>query len=347
MRRLTLILSDLYLPDDPGPEELAALSEQAGLVAMPHLEWLLRFARHERIDDWRAQLAAQAGDAGFTRDGLARFAAAGRVPPDRLAGSWLATPVQLEARLDHVRLARRGLLRIALEERLAWCDEFARSFGPELVLHDAGARGFLLTGLEARGVMSIDPARVLGADIAASLPRDRPEGGQAAKLRRLSAEIEMWLHGAVLNREREKMQVARISSLWLWGGGHGADPGPLPRRDDCAYAGEDPWFAALARAQTGRDAQPAPARYTAIASDAPHRVVELAPVSDASLDLASLDAQWFGPARAALGSGALGALEILLNDTRFLVRRRSSWRFWRRAGHWMEQLRRCRPAAQA
>ena len=238
MRRLTLILSDLYLP-----AEAPALSEHSEFVALPNFEWLLRFAQARSIRDWRLELAAQSGDDMLEDVAPAHFAAFERVPADRMTTSWFATPVHLEARLDHVRLPQRGILRLPGDERGAWCEEFARAFGPELVLHDDGPRGFLLTGLDALQVASTDPARILGADIAASLPR----GKDVAQLRRLSAEIEMWLHGAALNRERERAGLPRLSALWIWGGGKGVDVVALPRRSDCLIAGEDSWLAALAR----------------------------------------------------------------------------------------------------
>jgi hypothetical protein len=332
MRRLTLILSDLYLPEEAG-----APSEQSEFIALPNLEWLLRFATGQRIDDWRRALAAQAC-ADVTEFAPAPFAAAGTVPGD-LATTWFATPVHLEARLDHVRLDQRGILRLAAEERRAWGEEFARAFGPALALHDGGPRGFFLSGLEAREVLAVDPARVLGWDIAASLPRDKGDGRNAVALRKLSAEIEMWLHGAALNYERERARLPRISSLWLWGGGAGR-PVEMPRRADHAYLGEDPWLAALARAQTGFELRPAPAQFGDLDAAAEHVFVELTPMGAAAGSLAHIDAQWLGPARLALIGGQLEAVEVIANDRHFITRRFGAWRFWRRGRHWMDLLRR-------
>src|SRR5215510_5037703 len=106
MRRLTLILSDLYLP-----EEAAGKASPPQTVELPGLDWLLRFAqRPRRIADWRTWLAAQLGMSKFAQLPVAlacelQFLARG-------IGAWLATPVHLEARLDHVRLVDRGVLRI-------------------------------------------------------------------------------------------------------------------------------------------------------------------------------------------------------------------------------------------
>src|SRR5690606_20484882 len=123
---------------------------------------------------------------------------------------------------------RQGLLRLDAEQRDACREEFARSFGPELALHDDGARGFLLTGLDAGDVETADPARLLGADIESALPR----GPHSSALRKLTSEIEMWLHGATLNRDRARARLAPVSSLWIWGGGRAAAPVGVARRDD-------------------------------------------------------------------------------------------------------------------
>lgn len=339
MRRLTLILSDLYLPAEIGPP-----SEESGFAEMPEFEWLLRFATRSRaIAGWRPELAAQCGAAQLAAIPPAQFAAQGRLPDDRVATCWFATPVNLEARLDHVRLGQRGILRLAAEERRGWCEEFARSFGPGLVLHDGGPRGFFLSGLEAPGAVTVEPVRVLGGDIAASLAR----GENSVALRRLSAEVEMWLHGAALNRERERARLPQVSSLWTWGGGQGLPAVAIPRRENSVFGGEDPWLEALARAQTGAGIIPAPENFPAFASNPGDGIVELTPVSDTAGGLARLDASWFAPARVALASGALDQLDILANDRHFTTRRHAGWRFWRRGRHWMERLRRPHNMAQA
>ena len=71
MRRLTLIVSDLYLPAEP-----IAASEQSGFVELPNFQWLLRYARARAVRDWRRALAAHAGP--LSEEPPAHFAARSR-----------------------------------------------------------------------------------------------------------------------------------------------------------------------------------------------------------------------------------------------------------------------------
>ncbi len=340
MRRLTLILSDLYLPEEVTPDAMVAPT-----VDLPALDALLRFADEPRnIGDWRHWLAAELDETMFARLPVAlscemQFLARG------IGAGWLATPVHLEARLDHVRLLDRGVLRIEGTHRAAWCEEFARTFGPQYVLHDIGERAFLLTGVAPTAAQSTDPARLLGSDIASALPR----GLEAAELRRLGAEIEMWLHGVGLNAERESRREPRVSALWLWGGG--LEPriqhaSVIEDRGEVQFHGSDPFLRALAESfalmheRDGRLA-PAPRAFAEIIPGAEHVVVELAPMTGPPHEsLQAIDAHWFEPARTALEQRALEVCEVVANDRRFRIAARQSWKFWRRRRPWLENLAR-------
>jgi hypothetical protein len=327
MRRLTLILSDLYLPEEARPVIAAALD-------LPHLDWLLRFARgSEAIRDWRTWLSADLGAERIAQRPIAQVCASGLLTEEDAGRAWLAIPVHLEARLDHVRLADRGLLRLSAAERSTCREEFARAFGPDYALHDAGECGFLLSGLAGGDVIGVDPARLLDSDIGHALPK----GAASGELRRLGTEIEMWLHGAPFNAARAR----RVSALWLWGGGAPAQEsveesaGLQPFR----IHGRDPYLLALARFARREPVTPAPPSLAALEASPVRVVVELAPMSGPDTEaLATLDAHWFAPARAALGDGSLGALDLIANDRCFRVAPRSGWRIWRRRTSWLTQL---------
>jgi hypothetical protein len=332
MRRLSLILSDLYLP---AGAESGQLPVATGL---PNLEWMLRVAgRRERHDQWRAIIAAQLGRYDLLPVAPAEVVARDQVPACLARTSWLATPVNFEARLDHVRLTPAGLLSLAADERTAWRAEFARAFGPDLTLHDAGPRAFLLTGVAASSAETLDPARLLGCDISQGLPR----GPDANPLRRLGTEIEMWAHGSELNRDRARRRLPMVSGLWLWGGKGFAGAVAEPATDypgSIALAGEDPFLQALSRMVTGEHLNQVPQQLDLFAPEADYRIVELAPMTNARQSLAHLDAHWFGPAAEALRKGALDLVDIFANDHVVHVVQLDRLNFWRRRRSWLQSL---------
>jgi hypothetical protein len=337
MQRLTLILSDLYLP-----QEVSGATVATPLV-LPGLSALLRVASVEALTNWRHWLASELGPSGLAEVPVAQVAGRAFVRAEEAGTAWLATPVHLSARLDHVRLVDRGLLSLTAEERVALCDEFARQFGPEYRLHAGAGRQLLLTGISAISAPTVDPARMLDADVATALPR----GKEADELRRLGAEIEMWLHASELNAARERARAPGISALWLWGGGP-VTPVPAATRATGAVSlrGGDSFLAGLAHFANAGTPLAAPERYAALDAGDAHQVVELAPMSGAPQEsLPSLDEHWFVPAREALAAGTLSSLDVVANDTCFRITSRMSWRFWRPRRSWFENVAR-RPEAR-
>jgi len=331
MRRLTLILSDLYLPEEAEPG--ASLPATRDL---PHLEWLLRFADlPERIGDWRRWLLEQTPP-GFNSLSVAGISAYKCIDDADVQSTWLATPVALEARLDHVRLLDRGLLRLDESERATCSEEFSRTFGPTYQLRDGGERALFLSGLPAGAVRTIDPARLLGNEIGPSLP-----GREAFELRRLWAEIEMWLHGAAFNSVRERAGRQRVSALWIWG----AEPLPGGRVQEGlvadAYIGGDPLIAALNRMGRGGHgrARAVPMHLAEVEPEETQVVVEFATLTGASHEsLEALDSNWFAPAKSALVTGDIREVDLVANDRRFRIRSRPQWKFWRRRRPWLASL---------
>jgi hypothetical protein len=326
MRRLTLILSDLYLHED------AAQSGGPRPPELPAFEWLLRVSDPPRhIADWRAWLSARMPGDGC--ESVISVCTLGLLEERLIASTWFATPVHLEARLDHVRLVDRGLLRLDAAERAAACTEFARAFGPTHALHEGGERTFYLSGLPPVDVRTVDPARLLGCDIGPAVP-----GAEATELRRLGAEIEMWLHGAAFNAARERAGRPRVSSLWLWRGAPAQAHRPGAPRFEPAFLGGDPLIAAMIRHVQQRDYGP-PTAIARLETRNDHVVVEFAPLSGGPAEaLPALEENWFAPAKAALTGGSLDEIELVANDRVFRVASNARWRFWRRQPHWLARL---------
>jgi hypothetical protein len=330
MRRLTLILSDLYLPADMVRESFPTALE------LPALAWLLRFARApQRIGDWRSWLARELGANSIAGWPVAHVCALAAGAP--LAGAWLATPVALEARLDHVRLRDRGLLRLPLQQQQALQREFAQVFGDSISLQASDHPSMALRGGPAVDIATQDPARLLDSDIGHALPTGTPAAGA---LRRLGAEIEMWLHSSPLNAARVQAGQRRIAAMWLWGGGTLPptlrDPGFAEGRFH--LQGTDGFVHAMQKLSRNELPDPMPARFDELRSDIP-TFVELAPMSGAATEtLPELERNWFEPARAALSAGKLDALRLVANDRVFTFAGRAHFKFWRRRRSWLESL---------
>ncbi len=197
-----------------------------------------------------------------------------------------------------------------------------------------------------------EPARALVADLEASLPK----GSDARSLKRLGAELEMWLHAHPLNETRRRRGELPVSSLWLWGGGPrvadvAPNPAPVPTATTIPTAtapsntpthwafGTDPYLAGLWHLHGGRlNALPDP--LTRFLSDPGSQravfVTEVTPMLHSNPHwtvfeaLAEIDRRLVSPALAALRQGTLESLILIANDTELRIRRHDHQKFWRR-----------------
>ena len=334
--QLELVVGDFHLD----PAELGAGQATAGLPRLPGFEAALRWGRlAHRAADWRAYLAQRAGRPDLATLPPAQVAAAALDLPGE-ANPWFARPVHLAAGMDHLRLHRNGMLALSPEELDGLVSGFSTAFrGTGLALRPLFG-GLLLTGLAAREAVTRDPALFLGADMG-SAPASGP---QSAELRRVGAEIEMWLHGQAFNSAREKRGQLSVNALWLWGGGP-ESPAASPLRQDSAclprvYA-DDAYVAGLWHA-SGGETQSVPADLTALRADPEWRgsqgsaLVVLSAAARGLRDapLPRLDASWLAPAMQALRSGQLSRLSVFCGGRQVSVTGLGRWRFWRRARPW-------------
>jgi hypothetical protein len=326
VQALVIVIADLYLPEEG----------RADAVALPGLERIARFAtRSVLAKGWRPWLAERVGCADLAKEAPASIAArcCNALKPGAV---WLATPVHCSASLASVHLEHRGLLKLSAVELAALAADFGKVFeGSEFALLALAGGGFLLTGPAMGDTQGSEPARAVGMSIAAALP-------QAPALRRLGAEIEIWLHEHPVNSARSARGELPVTGLWLWGGGI---PAPGPRKaarasvaSDRAY-GSDPYLSGLWCARGG-EAQALPESIAAVEA-APARcsviLIELAELLTAdrraSLGdaLALLDARWLAPAAAHLARGAMHSLTVIANDRCLTLARRDFLKLWRRA----------------
>ena len=245
----------------------------------------------------------------------------------------MATPVHLVAGLTTLHLDRRSVLRLEAAEGIRLRDEFHHVFhdsGFELRSLDSG--DFLLFGTAVAEGGPPEPARFLGADMTEAQTAD-------PALRRLGAEIEMWLHGHPLNVERQRRGELPVTGLWLWGGGPVLAPAPLRSTSPDIAFGNDAYLRGLLSLSGGK-VLPIPGQPDSLFSY-PHArgvvvLIEIASMLHSNRTwtlfdaVTQIDRSWITPAVEALHRGQLQRLVILANDQQFILRRRDRLKFWRR-----------------
>jgi hypothetical protein len=332
---LILILQDFFAT---GADGTVAAAEPR----LPALETLLATARHRQLgQDWRTELAARFGHRLPLEASPARVVASACLRGACPDGCWLVTPVHYFAGLDSVHLHPAGLLELTPEMQQVLARDFNRVFADATWrLSVAGGRELLLTGASpAAG--GHDPARSLGA----RLESGPAYGTGAADMRRLSVEVEMWLHAHVLNRQREARGELPVSGLWAWG----AEPmAGLPRNRAAApgakqpvLRGTDTFAQALWRLRGGEAAALTGGFGSGGISTAHSDQVVLYPTvarGQGDSALRDFERAWLAPALAALRSGELAAIELLAGAHSFRLRRLGLARFWRPRAHWREAL---------
>jgi len=313
VHEIVIVISDLYLPDAPA----------AAPLKLPGLDHIARFGEQGMLaGGWREWLAHWVGRDDLAHAAVSAVAAAGQALASESA--WLATPLHLAAGLTTLHFDARGILRLSEQELAELAVDFQRIF------HDASlvplkSGEFLLMQAAVPATITTEPARIVGGKVADALPR----GEGAARLRRLGAEIEMWLHGHPVNRARE----SPISTLWIWGGGART---PLARSmlDELPLAfGSDSYLGGLWWL-CGGEARSLPRQLDATYAGSVALVVEAGRMS-----LMEIDRDFIVPALEALQARAVERVSILANDRCLTLRSSGRKKFWRRARSALETLR--------
>lgn len=335
MRELVIVISDLYLS-----HSAASLDATAQLL-LPGFRRATRYGSSTPISQgWRAWLASWAG-----RDDLATAAPAAvaavvseSLQPESGSTVWFASPVHLTASLTSVHLDFLGLLELDRASQDALRESFLEVFGSSgygIVPAEGG--GFLAKTSVLPEVRTTDPARCLGSTIGEALPT----GPGAAELRKLSSEMEMWLHDHAVNVARVRRGQRPVSTLWIWGGGapmmEAADNTNAQETGTILYS-SDAFVRGLARV-SGVPLRPIPESAGALFEQKPERAAVIVnafrsaegAVPASPLDaLREIDRRWIVPALEALGRVELERFAIVANDRLLSLRPRDRWRFWRR-----------------
>jgi len=258
---------------------------------------------------------------------------------------WLATPLYLAAGLTTLHLDRRSILRLASAELASLTADFNRTFegsGFTLVPLESGEA--LLFSAEEQIAKTVEPARIVGEDVAQALP----DGAGATALRRLGAEMELWLHEHPLNRARASRGEQPVSTLWIWGGGTVEQIVPQAASAATVAFGSDSTLRGLAKL-AGLQTCPLPdtldeaLSYSAAAN--PLLIMEVGPVLRANSRwtladaMAEVDRRFIEPAIRAVRRGQLGQATLIANDRQLVYGSRDHLRLWRRPRVGLETLR--------
>jgi len=340
VREIVIVIADLYLPYG---EHGTALTGAAVPGAVPGIESAGRFGERATLEHgWREWLAHALGRADLAGAAPACIAAAAAevapgAPPAGATGTlWIATPLRLIAGAARLELDHRGVLRLPQAELATLAAAFQDTFGVcGHTLTPLSSGDFLLRTAGIAAVATTEPARCAGKDLAEALPREPA----AAPLRRLLAEIEMWLHGQALNEARSRRGEPPVTTLWPWGAeGRAVQPERREARALRAF-GTDPYLSGLWHLQTDV-CRALPGRLEEVLADGPACGAVLVVEAGQELhsdrhdtlgeSLARLDARFVSPALAALRRGQVSSVTLIANDTRVTLRRRSHLRLWRR-----------------
>jgi hypothetical protein len=273
------------------------------------------------VADWRAEAFRVIAPQAACMPAVAAAAlCADRAAVDAgaLAAAWVcaATPVHYVAEMTNVRLAWDGVLSLSLAAAETLASDFNRIWkGSGIRMTAARSAQLFCIFDRALKVVTRDPEDVLDRHIEEFLPA----GEDAARLKQLMSETEMWLFEHEVNRVRSELNLPAIKGLWFWGGG--APVASLPNLQGWA-AGDDLFFNAFSvprdeKFQSGVVA------------------VGCVPGSD---QWRAAESRWLHPAVIALRTGRISRLQISAADRCFTVTARGLRRFWRRRKPWWESF---------
>ena len=172
------------------------------------------------------------------------------------------------------------------------------------------------------------PEELLHHDVWSSMPR----GPDAARVRRLMSEIEMWLFDHAVNESRRRREAPAISGLWLWGGG--AADEQLPAVDGMD-GGKRSAVRSLCRASALSGERGFRREPSGVSAGSGVVVIAEWPGSPAWREA---ERRWLAPAVADLRSARVKRLDLSAGDRCFSVSTRGNRRFWRRPRPWWESF---------
>lgn len=335
----------ILLPFSLPPAELAAdLLRQCKTPAFSALLSQARSANKEIFDDFSRTLAHEiwltkqfyTADLSLenTSPPIAPALLEGfNLPPDK--GFWfIAQPSHLHIARDHLVLTDHRQLYLSERESR---DLFAavlplfREIGLELAYGDAKTWFIRADGWQ--DLQTATPDAACGRNIDIWLPK----GGSELAWRKLQNEVQMHWHTDAVNAEREARGAKPINALWLWGGAAAPQPPmAMPYTDLFNLPGWTQAYGASTRQSLLSATLPEildakPERGLLIID----KLIGAALAGDWGTwlqELHQIENEWLAPAHAALKSGTLKEIRLVLSDNTRLVEWRvtkaSLRKFW-------------------
>jgi hypothetical protein len=247
-------------------------------------------------------------------------------------GYWfIVQPVHLQLARTHMVLSDPRDLQLNDTDARALFDLVQPLFaemGKQLLY--ATPETWFLRADDWRGLRTASPDAAAGENLSDWMP----EGEAKRAFRLLQNEVQMAWHEHAVNDAREVRRLLPVNSFWLWGGADAATPALAGK---LAVSAAPEWLAALA--YPSRD--PASLE-TLLAQNADStavlgELIQSGKAGDWSPWLAhmqQIEQHWFAPLLAALKSGRLASLRLVLTDrTRsadITVTKGSLRKFWRK-----------------
>jgi len=268
------------------------------------------------VADWRADAFRVIAPQAACMPAVAAAALCADQGAVNAAWVCVATPVRYQAEMSNVRMPADGILTLTRAGALALASDFNRVWKGSGIRMTAARSGQLFCIFDrALDVVTRDPEEVLDRHIEEFLPA----GEDAARLKQLISETEMWLFEHEANRARAELNLPAVNGLWFWGGG--APVAALPDVQGWAEGG-DLFFNAFSRSCEEKF---------------PGGVIAVGCVPG-SEQWQAVESRWLHPAADKLRTRRISRLEISAADRCFTVTARGLRRFWRRSKPWWESF---------
>jgi hypothetical protein len=345
MKQITLVLPFALPAPELAPDLMRALPAPAlaALVSRSAAHQRVAFdggTRHLPHELWLADAMGLAGPAPAP-DAAPAFARAvmrgmGIDEPD---GTWfIVNPVHVQIARNHLLMSDQRRVRLSGPDARALFDAARPYFdesGKPLLYGDA--ENWFVRADDWAGLRTASPDAAAGQNLNAWMP----EGGGELACRKLQNEVQMLWFEHPVNLAREARGEPAINAFWLWGGAAAtAISSPGPAGELIAAIDAPAWMQALAGARTATSTSTA----ASVMTDPRERalvlsgsLIEASLASDWAAWLARmqrLEHEWFAPLLAALKSGRIDRVTLVLNHrdayAQLTATTLSQRKFWRR-----------------